>query len=128
MKARMVSRGAGRLVGLSSVAGARGLPGAAVYSATKAALRIYLEGLTVESRKHGVDVTTIAPGFIATAPNLKHDRPMPFLMQVEPASEAFVRGIVAGKRWIVAPWQFRIVTWLLKHLPDFAYQAAGRFL
>lgn len=127
MKARMVRRGSGRLVGLSSVAGSRGLPGAAVYSATKAALKTYLEGLRVETRRLGVRITTISPGFIATAPNLGRDQPMPFLMAVDKASEIFVRKIVAGKRSIVAPWQYSLVIWFLKHLPDFLYEATGLF-
>lgn len=125
MKAKMVARGRGRLVGLSSVAGIRGLPGAAVYSATKAALRVYLEGLSVETRKLGVRVTTIAPGFIATGPNLGRDQAMPFMMGVDNACEIFVRQTIAGRRFVVAPWQYRPVIWFLKYLPDFIYEALG---
>lgn len=53
----------GRLVGIASVAGIRGLPGAGAYSASKAAAISYLESLRVEMQMHGIAVTTIAPGY-----------------------------------------------------------------
>ncbi|MDP3031906.1 MAG: SDR family NAD(P)-dependent oxidoreductase, partial [Rhodocyclaceae bacterium] len=58
--------GRGRLVGIASVAGIRGLPGASAYSASKAAAISYLESLRVELRGSGVKVVTLAPGYIAT--------------------------------------------------------------
>jgi NAD(P)-dependent dehydrogenase (short-subunit alcohol dehydrogenase family) len=54
------------LVGIASVAGFRGLPGAAAYSASKAAAIRYLESLRVELHGSGVRVVTICPGFIDT--------------------------------------------------------------
>jgi len=60
------ARGQGRLVGIASVAGIRGLPGAGAYSASKAAAIAYLESLRVELHGSGVRVVTIAPGYIET--------------------------------------------------------------
>ena len=62
----MQQRGSGRLVGIASVAGIRGLPGAEAYSASKAAAITYLESLRLEMRPSGVKVVTIAPGYIET--------------------------------------------------------------
>ena len=55
-----------RLVGIASVAGIRGLPGAEAYSASKAAAIAYLESLRLEMRSYGIKVVTIAPGYIQT--------------------------------------------------------------
>ena len=62
--AAMSARGSGRLVGIASVAGIRGLPGAGAYSASKAAAIAWLEALRGELRDSGVKVVTIAPGYI----------------------------------------------------------------
>src|SRR3546814_5048267 len=64
--ASMKQRGRGRLVGISSVAAVRGLPGAGAYSASKAAVKTYCESLRVELAPAGVKVVTLAPGFIKT--------------------------------------------------------------
>src|SRR5882672_4682799 len=66
----------GILAGIASVAGYRGLPGAAAYSASKAAVIAYLESLRVELRASGVKVLTISPGFIATPLTEKNPYPM----------------------------------------------------
>ncbi|MCZ7653719.1 MAG: SDR family NAD(P)-dependent oxidoreductase [Rhodocyclaceae bacterium] len=58
--------GRGRLAGISSVAGMRGIPGAGAYSASKAAAITYLEALRVELRPSGVKVVTVCPGYVAT--------------------------------------------------------------
>ena len=55
-----------RLVGIASVAGIRGLPGAEAYSASKAAAIAYLESLRLEMAPKGIKVVTIAPGYIET--------------------------------------------------------------
>src|SRR5262249_43964114 len=59
----MVSRGRGHIVGISSLAAYKGLPGSAGYCASKAALNAYLEGLRIELRAKGVAVTAVCPGF-----------------------------------------------------------------
>ncbi|MEY4734536.1 MAG: hypothetical protein RLZZ464_2602, partial [Pseudomonadota bacterium] len=61
----MQARGSGQLVGVASVAGIRGLPGHAAYCASKAATISYCESLRGELRASGVQVITIAPGYVA---------------------------------------------------------------
>src|SRR5690606_35940645 len=73
----------GRLVGIASVAGVRGLPGAGAYSASKAAVRTYCESLRVELSQTGIKVVTIAPGFIQTPMTARNPYTMPFLMPVD---------------------------------------------
>ena len=76
----MIAARKGTLVGIASVAGVRGLPGSGAYSASKAAALKYLEALRVEMRPQGVDVVTIAPGYIRTPMTARNPYPMPFLM------------------------------------------------
>ena len=117
----MRTRGSGRLVGIASVAGIRGLPGAGAYSASKAATIAYLESLRVELHGSGVRVVTIAPGFIATPMTAKNPYAMPFLLPADEAARRFARAIARGTGYTVIPWQMGLVAKVLRLLPDAAY-------
>ena len=119
--AAMQKNGHGRLVGIASVAGYRGLPGAGAYSASKAALVSYLESLRVELRRTGISVTTICPGYVATPMTARNPYPMPFLMNVDAAARKIMRAIERGKTHAVIPWQMAIVARLLRLAPDWLY-------
>ncbi|TFW07121.1 SDR family oxidoreductase [Oxalobacteraceae bacterium OM1] len=113
-----------RLVGIGSVAGVRGLPGAGGYSASKAAVRTYCESLRVELRGSGIKVVTIAPGYIDTPMTRKNRYPMPFLMPVERFAHQAVAAINAGTRYRVIPWQMGVAATVLRLLPDALYDFA----
>jgi short-subunit dehydrogenase len=117
----MRRRGSGSLVGVASVAGFRGLPGAAAYSASKAAAISYLEALRVELRGTGVQVTAICPGFIETPMTARNPYKMPFIITAEDAARRFARVIESRKGYAVVPWQMAIVGRLLKLVPDSLY-------
>src|SRR5690606_22391469 len=91
--AAMKARRSGILVGIASVAGVRGLPGAGAYSSSKAAVRAYCESLRVELHGSGVRVVTISPGFIRTPMTAKNPYKMPFLMPVEAFAKQALRHI-----------------------------------
>lgn len=110
--------GRGRLVGIASVAGVRGLPGAGAYSASKAAAVAYLESLRVELHGSGIRVVTLSPGYIATPMTAANPYPMPFLMPVEKAAPRFARAIDRGSSYCVIPWPMAIVAKLLRLLPN----------
>jgi hypothetical protein len=116
-------RGAGRgaLVGIASVAGYRGLPGAAAYSASKSAAISYLESLRVELRASGVKVITICPGYIATPMTSQNPYPMPFILSAEVAARRIAGIIARGKTFAVIPWQMAIVARVLRVLPNWLY-------
>ena len=107
----------GVLVGIASVAGFRGLPGAAAYSASKAAVISYLESLRVELRGSGVSVVTICPGYVVTPMTSKNPYRMPFLIDAGVAASKMARAIAARKRFYVLPWQMALVGWVLRRLP-----------
>ncbi|MES2318775.1 MAG: SDR family oxidoreductase [Pseudomonadota bacterium] len=113
-----------RLVGIGSVAGIRGLPGAGAYSASKAAVLCYCESLRVELRASGIKVVTIAPGYIVTPMTEQNTYAMPFLMPVARFATAAVRAIARGDSYRVIPWQMGIVAKLLRILPNALYDLA----
>jgi short-subunit dehydrogenase len=119
-----------RLVGIGSVAGIRGLPGAGAYSASKAAVHSYCESLRVELRGSGIKVVTITPGYIDTPMTKLNTYPMPFLLPVETFAARAVAAIEAGAGFRVIPWQMGVVAKLLRLLPnalyDFAFARAPR--
>jgi short-subunit dehydrogenase len=113
--------GQGALVGIASVAGYRGLPGAAAYSASKAAAISYLESVRVELRTNGVKVITICPGYIATPMTASNPYPMPFILNADTAARSIAGIIDRGKTFAVIPWQMAIVARFLRVLPNWLY-------
>lgn len=113
-----------RLVGIGSVAGIRGLPGAEAYSASKAAVISYCESLRVELRASGIKVVTIAPGYIDTPMTKVNHYRMPFLMPVEKFAARALAAIAAGDSYRVIPWQMGVVAKFLRLLPNAVYDFA----
>jgi short-subunit dehydrogenase len=116
---RAAQRGA--LVGIASVAGFRGLPGASAYSASKAAAISYLESLRVELHGSGVKVVTICPGYIKTRMTAVNPYPMPFILDADEAARRMVRAIARQTSYTVIPWQMNLVGRVLKMLPNWLY-------
>ncbi|XAH23596.1 SDR family oxidoreductase [Xylophilus sp. GW821-FHT01B05] len=118
----------GRLVGIGSVAGIRGLPGHGAYCASKAAVIAYCESLRGELRGTGVRVTTLCPGYIDTPLTRENRYSMPFLMTPEAFADQAFAAIAAGSSYRVIPWQMGIVAKLLRLLPNglFDRLLAGR--
>ncbi|MFZ1547881.1 MAG: SDR family oxidoreductase [Candidatus Nitrotoga sp.] len=117
----MRETGQGLLVGVASVAGFRGLPGASAYSASKAALITYMESLRVELRGSGVRVVTICPGYIKSPMTAINPYPMPFILPADEAARRIARAIASGKSFAVVPWQMGLVGRVLKLLPNWLY-------
>ncbi len=122
--APMRETGQGALVGIASVAGFRGLPGAGAYSASKAALISYMESLRVELHGSGVRVVTICPGYIKTPMTAINPYPMPFILPADEAARRIARAIASGKSFAVVPWQMGLVGRVLKLLPNWLYDFA----
>lgn len=116
----------GTLVGIASVAGIRGLPGAGAYSASKSAVIKLLESLRLEQSHERIRVVTIAPGYIRTPMTAKNPYRMPFLMDADVFARKAVRKIAGGSRFAVIPWQMGVVASVLHVLPRWLYDALFR--
>lgn len=119
--AGMAERRSGTLVGISSVAGVRGLPGAGAYSASKAAVTTYCESLRLELQPHGVSVVTVAPGYVVSEMTAKNPYRMPFLLSADAFAARAARAIDAKRRYVVIPWQMAVVSRLMRLLPNALY-------
>jgi hypothetical protein len=119
--APMRARGRGALVGIASVAGFRGLPGAGAYCASKSAAITWMEGLRIELHGSGVDVVTVCPGYVATPLTAVNRHPMPFVLQAPEAARRIARAIAARKRLAVIPWQMRLTYFFLRRMPNRLY-------
>lgn len=122
--AGMKARGDGTLVGIASIAGIRGLPGAGAYSASKAAAISYLESLRVEMQQHGIHVTTIAPGYIKTPMTDVNTYSMPFLMDADVAAAKMAKAIAARRRFVVVPWQMGWLARFMRFIPPILWDWA----
>jgi len=113
--------GKGHIVGISSLAGVRGLPGASGYCASKAALIAFLESLRIEFRGSGISFTTICPGYVKTDMTASNKSPMPFLMELDSAAKLMHQAIVKQKSSVSFPWQLATIVKMGRFMPDRLY-------
>lgn len=124
---RFRERRAGHVAVVASLAGYRGLPTAAAYGASKAALIALCESLKPECDALGIGLSLINPGFVKTPLTDRNDFPMPFLVSADDAAKAIVRGLRKGSFEIAFPWRFALLMKLLRILPDGPFfRIAGR--
>jgi len=124
----MLARGNGHLVATGSLAGVRGLPSAAAYSAAKAAVDKLMESLRIDLRGRGVDVTVIAPGPVRLKASSKKTRL--FSIGVEDAAARIERAIARRQRRSTFPlgiaWAVRGASWLPAPLYEALLAGRGR--
>ncbi len=122
----MIERGRGHVALTASVAGYRGLPGTAPYSATKAGLIAMAESLAMDLVDLGVRISVINPGFVETEATSVNEFDMPFLMTPDEAAERIVAGLKKPGFEIVFPRRFALLLRLVGALPNQLYFAAMR--
>lgn len=113
----MVERGEGHFVGVASISSFRGVPGGSAYSASKAAMRAFLEAARVELRHTGVKLTIVNPGFIETPMTEKNEFRMPFLMKCDKAARVIADGIERQVPELNFPLPMVMVMRLMRILP-----------
>lgn len=116
-----VKRGAGAIAIVGSVAGYGGLPKAAVYGPSKAALINFAETLYLDLAPRGVSVYLINPGFVDTPLTAKNDFHMPALISPDEAATAIIRGFARGCFEIHFPARFTRLLKMLRWLPRRIY-------
>jgi short-subunit dehydrogenase len=118
----MLARGSGHIVALSSLAGCRGMPFSAAYSASKAALANYLESLRPSLLRRGIAVTTVLPGFVRT-PLMAAALVQPPMAMMEPeiAARYILRAIRRRSRIYAFPWSTSLLLGVLRWLPPWLY-------
>jgi short-subunit dehydrogenase len=119
----MVKAGKGRLVGISSLAAFRALPGNCAYSGSKAGLATFIEGLRIDLRGSGVSATCIYPGFVKTELTAKNKFKMPFIMELDDAVKVMARGIDKRAANVSFPAPLSLGTKAFAALPRPIYEA-----
>jgi short-subunit dehydrogenase len=113
----MLERGRGHLVGISSMAAFKGLPGAAAYCASKSAVNAYLESLRIELRSKRVAVTAVCPGFVNT-PIIARNPSTLFLMEPDAAANRILNALRRRPGLYRFPKRMSALMWLSKWVPD----------
>ena len=113
----MRQRGNGHIAWIASVSGYRGLPKAAAYGPTKAALINLAESLKPELQTLGISVSVVNPGFVETPMTKANDFPMPFLMTPQDAARRTIEGLAKGKFEVAYPTRFVVILKLARLLP-----------
>jgi short-subunit dehydrogenase len=114
---QMLAAGHGRIVGVASVAGYRGLPGSEAYNAGKAALINLLESLRGSLAPRGVVVQTVNPGFVRTRMTDRNRFPMPFRIGADAAARTIADGIARDRAEIVFPLPMAVLMKLARLVP-----------
>lgn len=117
----MIAAGKGHIALVASVAGYRGLPKAAAYAPTKAAVISLAEILRLELSRHGITVTLVNPGFVETPMTADNEFPMPYMIKAEDAADRILKGLARGKFEIAFPWQLVTMLKLLRLMPNSLY-------
>ena len=128
LQSACISRRRGTFVMVSSMAAFEGLAEAPAYAATKAAVRIYGHGLRRLLAPHGIKVSVVTPGFVATPMSASLPLSPPFVWTAERAARRIISGLDRGECEIAFPWQMKLGVALARMLPVALVDAALRRL
>jgi short-subunit dehydrogenase len=123
---QMLQRRRGHLAAISSLAAYKGLPGESAYTASKAAVNVFLEGLRIQLRSKGIAVTTICPGFVQTPMTEVNEFKMPWLLTAEEAARRIVRALKHKRKVYNFPWQTALLMKLTRWAPDWLLERMMR--
>ncbi len=114
---RLRLRQRGQIGIMSSLAAFRGGLGDVGYGASKAAVKLYGEGLRIRLRHENIWVSVICPGYVRSRMTACNDYPMPFLMEAERAAKIITKGLAKNRPLIAFPWRAHTIAWFARALP-----------
>ncbi|MGB0843215.1 MAG: SDR family NAD(P)-dependent oxidoreductase [Alphaproteobacteria bacterium] len=114
----METAGGGQIAIVSSLAGFRGLPTTAAYSASKAAVKSWGEALRPQLAKSNIRLSVICPGFVRSRITDENKFPMPFFMEADKAANLIKRKLARNVGRIAFPFPMYMGTWFLSVVPD----------
>ena len=115
---KMLANKKGQIIIMSSISGWLGLPKAAAYGPTKAALRSFGQSIRYDLNSKGIKVQVCSPGFVETSATSLNDFYMPGLMKVDKAAELIYKNMQSNKFEFSFPFFFSFFMKLLSILPD----------
>ena len=115
---KMLKNGDGKIIIMSSISGWVGLPKAAAYGPTKAALRSFAQSIRYDLAPKGISVQVCSPGFVKTSATSINDFYMPGLMEAEDAAKLIFKNMYKKKFEFSFPFSFSIFMRILSVLPD----------
>lgn len=112
----------GHIAAITSVAGTKGLGAAPAYSASKRYQWAYLQALAQlsHSSHHGIHITDLRPGFVATAFIASHHYPA--TLQPQQVARHMVRAIERRQRVATIDWRYHCLVWLWQLLPAWLWE------
>jgi short-subunit dehydrogenase len=126
----MRTRGHGQIAMMSSLGAYVGMPISPAYNGSKAAIKVYGEGLRGWLAPQGVGVTVICPGFVKSAMSDNYPGPTPFLVPADKAAAIIKAGLARNPARIAFPFPLALAMWFLSILPpamSLALQRVFRF-
>ncbi len=113
----MIERRGGQIAAISSMSSYHGLPRMAGYCASKAAVNALFDGLRVELKPLGIQLTTVCPGWVRTRLTDGIDIPLLHMLEVDEASRIILQAVRDRRPFAVFPWQTALRVRLLSWLP-----------
>jgi NADP-dependent 3-hydroxy acid dehydrogenase YdfG len=115
---RMRSRKKGQIALMSSLAGIRGFPHAPSYCATKAAIRVFGQGLRARVKREGVSVSVMIPAFVKTPMTEANLYGMPGRIEADRAASIIKRKLAKNKAEFIFPHPYPALAWALTAAPS----------
>jgi len=112
------NKGAGTIVGISSVAGNRGRGSNYIYGSAKAGFTAYLSGLRNKYFKNGVHVLTVLPGFVNTKMTENLNLPKPLTAQPDEVGTAVYNAVEKKKNTVYVKWFWQWIMLIITSVPE----------
>jgi short-subunit dehydrogenase len=118
---QMIEKNKGMIVTIGSLAGYRGMPKSAPYSASKAAVMRLIESLRIDLWGTGIKCVLVSPGFVETPMTEKNRFKMPFMLPVKDAARIIIDGMIKEKPEVHFPYRLSLLAKLSLLIPYNCY-------